>query len=79
MTKDPKAATRESDKFNLRLPDGMRERVLQAAKKKGRSMNAELLSYVEAGLSGVETASLVKSIKNIESGIAEIKKRLDEK
>jgi len=38
---------RESDKFMLRFPDGMRERVAEAAKTNGRSMNAEIIQRLE--------------------------------
>lgn len=34
---------RESDKFMLRLPDGMRDRIKAAADANSRSMNAEIL------------------------------------
>lgn len=39
---------RGSDQFALRLPEGMRERIRQAADKNGRSMNAELLATLAA-------------------------------
>ncbi|MCB4456883.1 Arc family DNA-binding protein [Leisingera sp. McT4-56] len=35
------------DKFMLRLPDGMRARIRAAAKKNGRSMNAEIVALLE--------------------------------
>lgn len=35
------------DKFVLRLPDGMRDRIKSAAAKSGRSMNAEIVSALE--------------------------------
>lgn len=38
-----KATGRTSDQFNLRLPDGMRERIAEEAEKSGRSMNAEIV------------------------------------
>lgn len=38
---------RESDKFMLRLPDGMRERIKAAADASGRSMNAEIVATLE--------------------------------
>lgn len=34
---------RESDKFMLRLPDGMRDRIKAAAAHNGRSMNTEII------------------------------------
>ncbi len=39
--------TRESDKFMLRLPDGMRERIKAAAEANNRSMNAEIVKALE--------------------------------
>lgn len=38
---------RESDKFMLRLPDGMRERIKTVANENGRSMNAEIVHTLE--------------------------------
>lgn len=37
----------QADKFLLRLPDGLRERIAQAAKDQGRSMNAEIVMTLE--------------------------------
>lgn len=47
------AATRHSfpsgqqEQFNLRLPDGMRDRIRVAAELNGRSMNAEIVATLE--------------------------------
>ncbi len=38
---------REHDKFMLRLPDGMRDRIAEAAKANKRSMNAEIVAALE--------------------------------
>ncbi|KQV32258.1 hypothetical protein ASC97_01280 [Rhizobium sp. Root1203] len=38
-----KSTGRNSDQFNLRLPDGMRDRIADEAGKSGRSMNAEIV------------------------------------
>ena len=37
---------RESDKFMLRLPDGIRDRIAEAAKANNRTMNAELVARI---------------------------------
>ena len=37
---------RESDKFMLRLPDGMRDRIKAQADFNGRSMNAEIVTLL---------------------------------
>lgn len=39
---------RESDKFMLRLPEGMRDRIKNAADSNNRSMNAEIVAALEA-------------------------------
>jgi len=38
---------RESDKFMLRLPEGMRDRIKASADNNNRSMNAEIVSALE--------------------------------
>lgn len=42
--------SRAADQFLVRLPEGMRERVAEAAKSNGRSMNAEIVALLSAGL-----------------------------
>jgi len=37
----------QADKYLLRLPDGMRERLKDAAKENNRSMNAEIVARLE--------------------------------
>lgn len=39
--------SRESDKFIVRLPDGMRNRIKAAAAANNRSMNAEIVATLE--------------------------------
>lgn len=36
-----------SDKFMLRLPDGMRDRIKASAEKSNRSMNAEIIAALD--------------------------------
>ena len=38
---------RDSDKFMLRLPDGMRDRIAAAATQNGRSMNSEIVARLQ--------------------------------
>jgi plasmid stability protein len=47
MPNKPPAPSDISDKFMLRLPDGMRDRVAALAKKHNRSMNAEIVASLE--------------------------------
>lgn len=39
--------SQQQDKFVLRLPDGMRERIKEAAAANNRSMNAEIVATLE--------------------------------
>lgn len=39
--------SQQQDKFVLRLPDGMRDRIKAAAAENNRSMNAEIVSALE--------------------------------
>lgn len=46
-----KVTSRESDKFMLRLPDGMRDSLKAEAETNKRSMNAEIVARLEESLS----------------------------
>lgn len=43
-------SSRTADKFVVRLPDGMRERIAEVAKDNHRSMNSEIIARLEKGL-----------------------------
>lgn len=65
MTKPPSTPTRTSPKFDLRLPDDMRERVALVAKEEGRSMNSQIVAYVAEGLDrSNQTARSLKDIND---------------
>lgn len=42
------------DKFMLRLPQGMREKIKACAEENGRSMNSEIVSRLEASFESFE-------------------------
>ena len=48
MPSKPPAPSDLADKFMLRLPEGMRDRIADAAKANNRSMNAELVARIQA-------------------------------
>lgn len=50
----------KQDKFMLRLPDGMRDRIAQAAKSNGRSMNAEIVGRLGGSFSETNDAARKK-------------------
>jgi uncharacterized protein YggE len=56
MAKPP--VNRESDKFMLRLPDGMRDLIAEAAKDNGRSMSAEIVHRLERSFPVTGTGSV---------------------
>jgi hypothetical protein len=43
-TPEKPPVNRDSDKFMLRLPDGMRDMIAEVAKENNRSMNAEIVA-----------------------------------
>jgi hypothetical protein len=43
----PERAPQKGDKYIVRLPDGMRDRIAEAAKENNRSMNAEIVARLE--------------------------------
>ena len=49
-------ASRNLDKFMVRFPDGLRERLAASARANRRSMNAELVVHLEAALAGQGTS-----------------------
>lgn len=77
-----KATGRDSDKFMLRFPDGMRDRIADSAKENGRSMNAEIISRLDGSFLGVTEASeLHKAIDEVRLellAIAKIRRQLEE-
>lgn len=44
--------SRTADKFMVRFPDGLRERLAASARANRRSMNAELVVHLETALAG---------------------------
>lgn len=60
-----KATGRDSDKIMLRVPDGMRDRIATAAKINNRSMNAEIVSRLQASFEIEQDPE--RSLKNLKS------------
>ncbi|BBS32445.1 TPA: Arc family DNA-binding protein [Enterobacter kobei] len=48
MSKFP---SQEMDRFNVRLPAGMRDAIADRAKRNGRSMNSEIVDIISSALS----------------------------
>ena len=66
--------SRDSDKFMLRLPDGMRDRLKSAAAANNRSMNAEIVAAIELWLDLPSTADVRR--EDLERRVAMARERL---
>lgn len=71
MTND--TVGRGSDQVKLRLPDGMRDELKEAAKVNGRSMNAEIIARLKK-CSAMDTEKDSDITKNVNVVIAHIEK-----
>ena len=49
-TPKPERAPQLADKYVLRMPDGMRDRITELAKANNRSMNAEIVLILQQAL-----------------------------
>jgi hypothetical protein len=56
------ATGRESDKFMLRLPDGMRDRIRFVAERNNRSINAEIVATLEKAYPPPVTDQVLKAV-----------------
>lgn len=48
MTKPEKPTAQDAEKFIIRLPEGMRDRIAEAARANNRSMNAEIVARLQS-------------------------------
>lgn len=75
MSKNPYPSDQQ-DKFMLRLPDGMRDRIKAEADKNGRSMNAEIVALLDRNYPVLPTArEVLESSGNIAFWLGEAVKR----
>lgn len=73
MAKKP---AHDLDKFVLRLPDGMRERIAAEAKANARSMTHEIILRLERSLD--DDRATAARIERIETTVAEINRKIGE-
>jgi hypothetical protein len=68
----PKKTNRESDKFMLRLPDGMRKAMAHAAETNSRSMNSEIVERLARSFErSVDPQEIARTLERI-AGAADI-------
>lgn len=58
MSKRTTPTSRDSDKFVLRMPDGMRSTIAELAKASGRSMNAEIVHRLQQSIDASFTGEI---------------------
>ena len=66
----------KEQKFNVRLPTGMRDRIDAAAAKDGRSMNSQIVYYLELGLEGIDIKSIAAAIFEMRESIRVIENKI---
>lgn len=69
MTIKPKPPSRTADQFVLRLPDGMRDTIAEAAKANNRSMNAEIIARLQGDTSSAP--ALLEAMARLNLSLAE--------
>ncbi|MDA9546376.1 hypothetical protein ACM43_18445 [Bradyrhizobium sp. CCBAU 45321] len=63
---------RDSEKFILRMPAGMRDRIAKMAAQNGRSMNSEIIAALEKYVEATDSISLLWD------AIDELQKQIDD-
>ena len=58
------SASREQDKFMVRMPDGMRDEIAKAAKANNRSMNAEIVARLEYSFKNNQDQDKMANLSN---------------
>lgn len=69
-------AGKASEKFNLRLPDGMRDQIRTATARSGRSMNSEIVARLRATFD-MDDPDLVGTMERLISAVQSLEKKLD--
>ena len=64
--------SRSAEQFVVRLPDGMRDRLADAAKAAGRSMNAEIVARLQSSF-----ASPAAAPETLAAGLDKVLKELE--
>lgn len=71
----------QADKYLLRLPDGMREQISEAAKANKRSMNAEIIARLDASFAVADVSKdeiWDRRISELDQKLAQQKADIDE-
>lgn len=70
MTAKPTPPSRTAEQFVVRLPDGMRDRIAEEAKKNNRSMNAEIVARLQDSFDSARRPIISINADSYEEAIA---------
>jgi hypothetical protein len=80
MSKEP-YPSETADRFIVRFPDGMRDRIAESAKANNRSMNSEIVARIaasfEADNANAELIELMKTLSKKQDSLDERISRLE--
>lgn len=79
MSENPTEPKPKKEAVDLRLPAGMRAQVQAQADKDNRSMNGQIVHYVQAGLQGIDNTTLAHAVMEIREAVVALEKRIAEK
>ena len=75
----PRNNSRTADKFVVRLPDGMREKIAEISKENHRSMNSEIIDRLALSIERDEQGDLtVRSLAQVTRRCEELEQELAE-
>lgn len=66
-----------ADRFLVRMPDGMRERIAEAAKATGRSMNAEIVARLQDSFIEPQARLPTELLADLKTRLARVERALD--
>lgn len=76
VTRRTLVAAQGADKYIVRLPDGMRDRIAELAKDSGRSMNSEIIAAIEQYLiAKTDEPSLTSLVERLEAAVKALEAR----
>lgn len=68
--------SQEMDRFNVRLPAGMREAIAEIAKQNGRSMNSEIVQVLQDYIDSFKAGLPPHALKDIDNTMKSFKEFL---
>lgn len=73
------STSRTADKFVVRLPDGMRDRIAQLAKENHRSMNSEMVIRLKESMEASTTEHANQTLVSLQESVDRLTKAVSRK